>query len=564
MTRNKNLAISFVAFVLALAFVPGIASAAWPDDPARVNVPTERLAGADRYSAAVAIARSAYPDWSGVSHVVIASGEDRASGDPLAASGLCWAYDAPLLLTTAGQTPGATRDALAQIASVNPTVTVIVVGGTRSVPAARVREIRSATGGRTIVQPWTSGDRYSLAEGISQRVSSVAAATGRTRPNAVFVANGAEPKRFTDALAASAVSRNTGIPVLLTAGNWVPAPTVRAINALGQPETIVVGGPLSVTANAYTGLGAEGRWYGQNRFATAAEVARNAVARGWSNGQRVGVAAKVPDALAGAAAIGRSGGVVLATDTERLPIESWSRVVALRAGISRCSVLGGTASVRQTVADELAGAPGRPIMDAPAAYVGKTMRVAGRANSNTTMVTLFIGGRQVATRTVEPYGSYDFGSFDSPSRSVVVEVRASNPDGRTCSATRAVTRMIYPYATCIIVDKSDFRLYWIRNNDLVKVYPIAIGRDGMETPVRTWKILAKYRTDPSSVYGPRKMRLFKPSGSSWEFTAYAIHGTNQPWVIGTKASHGCIRMYNADVLELFPQVPVGTMVITRQ
>jgi lipoprotein-anchoring transpeptidase ErfK/SrfK len=53
-------------------------------------------------------------------------------------------------------------------------------------------------------------------------------------------------------------------------------------------------------------------------------------------------------------------------------------------------------------------------------------------------------------------------------------------------------------------------------------------------------------------------------GYRYVFTAYAIHGTNQEWVIGTQASHGCIRMYNRDVRELFPQVPLGTMVITRE
>ena len=65
------------------------------------------------------------------------------------------------------------------------------------------------------------------------------------------------------------------------------------------------------------------------------------------------------------------------------------------------------------------------------------------------------------------------------------------------------------------------------------------------------------------MYGPRKMRLFRLRGGRYVFTRYGIHGTNQPWVIGTKASHGCIRMYNRDVLELFPQVPMGTMVYTR-
>jgi len=52
---------------------------------------------------------------------------------------------------------------------------------------------------------------------------------------------------------------------------------------------------------------------------------------------------------------------------------------------------------------------------------------------------------------------------------------------------------------------------------------------------------------------------------TWTFTytRFLIHGTNQPWVIGTRASGGCIRMYNADVLTLYPEVPLGTMVVTR-
>ena len=39
---------------------------------------------------------------------------------------------------------------------------------------------------------------------------------------------------------------------------------------------------------------------------------------------------------------------------------------------------------------------------------------------------------------------------------------------------------------------------------------------------------------------------------------YRIHGTDAPWTIGTAASKGCIRMYNADVLDLYPRVPLGT------
>ncbi len=41
-------------------------------------------------------------------------------------------------------------------------------------------------------------------------------------------------------------------------------------------------------------------------------------------------------------------------------------------------------------------------------------------------------------------------------------------------------------------------------------------------------------------------------------STYRIHGTDAPWTIGTEASKGCIRMYNRDVLDLYPRVPIGT------
>ena len=43
-------------------------------------------------------------------------------------------------------------------------------------------------------------------------------------------------------------------------------------------------------------------------------------------------------------------------------------------------------------------------------------------------------------------------------------------------------------------------------------------------------------------------------------SAYRIHGTDAPWTIGTAVSKGCIRMYNQDVLDLYPRVWVGAPV----
>ena len=44
-------------------------------------------------------------------------------------------------------------------------------------------------------------------------------------------------------------------------------------------------------------------------------------------------------------------------------------------------------------------------------------------------------------------------------------------------------------------------------------------------------------------------------------SAYRIHGTDAPWTIGTAVSKGCIRMYNQDVLDLYPRVAIGAKVL---
>jgi lipoprotein-anchoring transpeptidase ErfK/SrfK len=58
---------------------------------------------------------------------------------------------------------------------------------------------------------------------------------------------------------------------------------------------------------------------------------------------------------------------------------------------------------------------------------------------------------------------------------------------------------------------------------------------------------------PENPLGARAMYL----GS----TLYRIHGSNEPWTIGTNVSSGCIRLRNADVIDLFNRVPVGTKVV---
>ncbi|QGT98718.1 L,D-transpeptidase [Candidatus Syntrophocurvum alkaliphilum] len=92
-----------------------------------------------------------------------------------------------------------------------------------------------------------------------------------------------------------------------------------------------------------------------------------------------------------------------------------------------------------------------------------------------------------------------------------------------------------------------------KNGEFFKKYPCAVGKSKTPSPLGEWKIVHK-GLNWGSGFGTRWMGLNVPWG------IYGIHGTNKPGSIGTAASHGCIRMFNRDVEELYPQIPYGTRV----
>ncbi|GBG06209.1 hypothetical protein B1748_09870 [Paenibacillus sp. MY03] len=106
----------------------------------------------------------------------------------------------------------------------------------------------------------------------------------------------------------------------------------------------------------------------------------------------------------------------------------------------------------------------------------------------------------------------------------------------------------------IIIDLSDRHLYLLEDNTVVRGYPVGIGRMVTSTPAGEFTIVNK-QLNPGGPFGAFWMGLSKPH--------YGIHGTNDPSSIGHLVSHGCIRMYNQDVMELQSLVPVGTRVTIR-
>jgi len=106
----------------------------------------------------------------------------------------------------------------------------------------------------------------------------------------------------------------------------------------------------------------------------------------------------------------------------------------------------------------------------------------------------------------------------------------------------------------IIVDLSDRMLYLLDQNTVVRAFPIGIGKMLTQTPQGTFTIINKV-PNPGGPFGAFWMGLSRPH--------YGIHGTNNPSSIGHEVSHGCIRMYNSDVIQLAQLVSIGTSVTIR-
>jgi lipoprotein-anchoring transpeptidase ErfK/SrfK len=127
----------------------------------------------------------------------------------------------------------------------------------------------------------------------------------------------------------------------------------------------------------------------------------------------------------------------------------------------------------------------------------------------------------------------------------------------------------------IVVDQSECKLYFFSRGKLQKTYPVAVGQPAWPTPNGDWEVvvMAKDPTwiPPDSPWAkglePVPPGAGNPLGTRWiglSASGVGIHGTPASYSIGSRASHGCIRMYIADVEELYEYVEVGMPVIIRE
>ncbi|MDR3594669.1 MAG: L,D-transpeptidase family protein [Clostridium sp.] len=124
-----------------------------------------------------------------------------------------------------------------------------------------------------------------------------------------------------------------------------------------------------------------------------------------------------------------------------------------------------------------------------------------------------------------------------------------------CECTTKADSKVPPKENlAILVDLTEERLYLINKekNIIAKKYSIASGKIETPSPIGTWKVIGKSKW--SGGFGTRWIGLNVPWG------IFGIHGTNKPGSIGSEASHGCIRMLNKDVEELYRYVEKGMIV----
>lgn len=118
----------------------------------------------------------------------------------------------------------------------------------------------------------------------------------------------------------------------------------------------------------------------------------------------------------------------------------------------------------------------------------------------------------------------------------------------------------------IRVDLGDRRLTLFRGGRPVRRIPVAVGTVQNPTPRGRFAVAEVIRTrTPGAFLGPVVMPLTGFSESLNEYEGgngrVALHGTSLPELIGTRASHGCIRLFNRDVVHLARVVRPGTPVI---
>jgi putative cell wall-binding protein len=315
------------AVVVAAATLPAGAS----------GITETRIAGADRYGTAVAIAQTFTPP---VPEVILADGLDFP--DALTAGYLAGRLHAPILLTPTDPLSAETASELQTLGVKG----VDIVGGTDAV-SADVQNTLTSDG--YTVQRIAGADRYGTAEAVAEQVPDTLIGSFPGGGPTAIVASGVN---FPDALAGSALAFSASYPMLLTDPGTLSTETASALTTLGIKQVILLGGTNAVSAGVQTAIAGMGitvtRVGGADRTDTAGMLADMEIsALGWSTSQ-VDLARGdlFPDALSGGTLAGtQKAPVVFTEDPDDLGPYTTAWLQAHASTLTSMDVLGGTSAI---------------------------------------------------------------------------------------------------------------------------------------------------------------------------------------------------------------------------
>ncbi|HEU0318690.1 MAG TPA: L,D-transpeptidase family protein [Solirubrobacteraceae bacterium] len=209
------------------------------------------------------------------------------------------------------------------------------------------------------------------------------------------------------------------------------------------------------------------------------------------------------------------------------------------------------------------------------AFVAGIERVVGRpaedARVNITLLRIYRLPGKDGFRVDEPAVANRIDqALDTPGAARILHLRLTRTTPRI-----GLRQLPGAYPTVVTVDRGHFRLRLFKRLVMVKSYGIAVGRAGLATPAGLYHVEEREVNPswhvPNSAWAGALAGQTIPPGPNDPIVArwlglgggIGIHGTNEPFSIGSAASHGCIRMLPSDVIALYPRVPLGTPVFIR-
>lgn len=152
-------------------------------------------------------------------------------------------------------------------------------------------------------------------------------------------------------------------------------------------------------------------------------------------------------------------------------------------------------------------------------------------------------------------------SYHQGSHSWIEVALPGRPNGVTGWVQASALSELHVVHEYLRVDRETFRATLFRNGRSIWSAPVGVGRPSLPTPAGHFYVREKLRAIDGSLYGPFAIgtSAYAPTLTEWPGGGVVgIHGTNEPWLIPGRPSHGCVRLHNADVTRLWHLIQIGT------